>query len=164
MANYNNLDDFFTALENAFNTLKVEMPNIVKQNVPNLTNTIKLRVSNHGEKADGGKFSTPYSRSHTYKRKKYGNGALGKQTGYKGFYYQGTMWDSFGVVSSSNTGNSVNVRLGFLGNNLYLSNERLNEIHSFNENIAIGAASDTEQMNFVRTIGRSIGDYLKASL
>ncbi len=164
MANYNTIGEFATALNNAYKGLNDQMEGIIRGQVPELTESVKKRVSGAGVDRDGKAFSTPYSRSQKSKRQKNGNGSLGKQIKHKGFYFQGTMWDSFGMIGSKKTGNLITATLGFKGQNAYVSNERLNEIHSDREEIAIAAANKDEATELTRKIGFQIGEYLKNSL
>lgn len=162
--NYATMTDFEQALKRALAGLPDAVELGMRVYVPNLINNIRTRVSTTGKNAEGDSFSTPYSRSHTYKRNKYGEGILGRQTAYKGFYYQGTMWKNFvmGAINKSNTRISTN--LTFAGSNTYLTNEKLNEIHSIKENIAISAPNRDEGLKLTREIGHQIGDYLKSVL
>lgn len=157
--NYNTLVEFTNALDNAYANMGDVVTNALRNHVPTLVELIKLRVSTKGQKADGGQFSTPYSRSHTYKRKKYGKGLLGTQISHKGFFYQGTMWDNFKSIINGNK-----AKLGFEGSNLYTSNDHLGQIHSDRENISIVAANPDEARQLTRLIGKEIGDYLKSVL
>lgn len=164
MANYNTLADFAQALDMAYAGMGPAIEVALRANVKDLVDNIRLRVSTKGEKADGGSFSTPYSKGHAFKRKKYGQGALGKQTSYKGFFYQGDMWKNFRMLSLSNSQQRITAKLGFEGQNMYKSNEELNQIHSEREKIAIAAANPTEAREFTRKIGFAIGEYLKSVL
>lgn len=164
MADYNSFGEFAAALQRAYDGIDVAVEQAVRINIDDLLKNIRLRVSGSGKKADGGSFSTPYSRSHAYKRKKYGQGSLGQQVGYKGFYYQGTLWDNFRMLNLINSKQNVKAVLGFAGNNAYLSNERINEIQSSREGIPIAAANKEEGQEFVKNIGFAIGEYLKSVL
>ena len=164
MADYATLGEFTKALDNAYKGLDKAVEVALRRDVKDLVGRIKLRVSGTGKKADGGSFSTPYSKSHTYKRKKYGSGSLGKQVGYKGFFYQGDMWNNFRMLNLVNSGNRINATLGFEGNNMYKTNDELNEIHSKREGIKIAAPNSDEAKEFTRKIGFSIGEYLKSVL
>lgn len=164
MANYGTMEEFAKALDNAYKGLPDAVDTALRDNVPTLISSIKLRVSTTGQNADGGSFSTPYSRSHRYKRKKYGKGALGQQILHKGFFYQGTMWDNFRMIDFESTSDKIKATLGFVGSNLYLSNDRLNEIHSFNEGIKIAAPNKDESDDLTHKVGFAIGEYLKSAL
>lgn len=173
MADYNSFGEFATALQRAYDGIDVAVEQAVRSNIDDLLKNIRLRVSGSGKNADGVSFSTsysrshastPYSKSHAYKRKKYGQGSLGQQVGYKGFYYQGTLWDNFRMLNLINSKQNVKAVLGFAGNNAYLSNERINEIQSSREGIPIAAANKEEGQEFVKNIGFAIGEYLKSVL
>lgn len=164
MADYNSFGEFAAALQRAYDGIDVAVEQAVRSNIDDLLKNIRLRVSGSGKNADGVSFSTPYSRSHAYKRKKYGQGSLGQQVGYKGFYYQGTLWDNFRMLNLINSKQNVKAVLGFAGNNAYLSNERINEIQSSREGIPIAAANKEEGKEFVKNIGFAIGEYLKSVL
>jgi len=162
--NYATMTDFEQALKRALSGLPDNIETGMRMFLPSLVNNIRTRVATTGKNADGEAFSTPYSRSQTYKRSKYGKGTLGRQTAYKGFYYQGTMWNNFviGAIVKSNT--RISSKLSFAGNNTYLTNAKLNEIHSIKENIAISAPNKEEGLRLTREIGKNIGDYLKSVL
>jgi len=160
MAQYNSMEEFGKALQRAYNGLDAEIELALKENVPELANAISLRVSMKGTNRDGGSFSTPYSKSHKWKRNKYGNGSIGRQTSYKGFYYQGTMWDSFGLKKVQKSGKLVTASVGFEGDNLYTTNAVIVKNQSDRENIFIGAANKEEALELTRKIGASIGQYL----
>lgn len=164
MANYNSLAEFGAALQRAYDGLGGVVATSLNTRTKSLTDAIRLRVSGSGEKADGGKFSTPYSRSHSYKRGKYGQGALGKQTAHKGFYYQGTMWDNFKLLMVRNNKDVVTATIGFTGNNLYKSNAELDVIHSDNEGTNIGMANNTEIEDFTELIATDIYNHLARTL
>jgi len=164
MADYTSFGAFGIALDNAYKGLDKGIELALKDNVDSIISKIKLRVSGSGVKADGGMFSTPYSRSHEYRRKKKGKGSLGTQTSYKGFYYQGTMWDNFKMLVIKNQSTKITASLGFEGSNLYKSNEELNEIHSKREGIKIAAPNNDEAVEFTKKIGFAIGEYLKNAL
>lgn len=164
MAVYNTIGEFAKALDTAYKGLDNAVEVALRANAKDLVDKIRLRVSGSGVNADGGKFSTPYSKSQTYKRKKNGSGALGKQTAYKGFFYQGDMWKNFRMLSLTNSGQTINATLGFAGDNMYKTNDQLNEIHSKREGIKIAAASKDEAKEMTRKIGFAIGEYLKSAL
>lgn len=164
MAEYATLGEFTKALDNAYKGLDKAVEVALRRDVKDLTEQIRLRVRSSGRKADGGQFSTPYSKSHAYKRKKYGRGALGKQVGYKGFFYQGDMWSNFQMLSLVNSQQRINAKLGFTGSNMYKSNDELNAIHSDREGIKIAAPNSDEAKEFTRKIGFAIGEYLKSVL
>lgn len=158
------MEEFAQALDRAYKGIDKAVEVSLRLNVKDLVEKIRLRVSGKGEKAEGGSFSTPYSRSHAYKRKKYGSGNLGKQTSYKGFFYQGDMWRNFSMLSLDNKQSMITATLGFEGDNVYMSNEKLNQIHSDRERIAIAAANKTEATELTRKIGFAIGEYLNSAL
>lgn len=163
---YNSLDEFNLALQNALNGLNAEigtlMPNISKD----LANSIKIRVQSTGVDGDGKAFSTPYSRSHKYKKKKYGKGAYGQEIGFKNFTYQGTMWKNFDFRSATVAGDIIKARIGFAGSNAYKSNEELVAIHSDREGekFSIAQPNTTEEKAVVDAIGNAIGQYLERIL
>lgn len=161
---YATFEEFGQALNRAYRGLNPAVETALRINVKDLVSNIKLRVSTKGQKADGNSFSTPYSKSHTYKRRKYGQGALGKQTSYKGFFYQGDMWNNFRMLTLNARQDGMTATLGFEGQNAYISNESLNQIHSTREQIAIAAASPDEARDLTRKIGFAIGEYLNATL
>ena len=74
------------------------------------------------------------------------------------------MWNNFRMISLNSTSTDIKATLGFEGQNMYLSNERLNEIHSERENIKIAAPNSDEAKDLTRKIGFSIGEYLKSVL
>ena len=166
--NYATMDDFEAALLRAKQGLDGAIETALRQNVSSLVDKIKLRVSTTGMDGNGSPFSTPYSRSHAYKRKTKGKGSLGTQTSYKGFYFQGTMWDNFKALAFTNSGDRVSVSLGFTGSNTYVSNEALNQIHSATETnkgkTPLAMPNKQEGMELTRLIGKSIGDYLNSVL
>lgn len=162
--NYATIGDFELALKRAKDGLPSAVETALRQNVPSLVDKIKLRVSTTGINGNNVPFSTPYSRSHAYKRKTKGKDSLGTQTDYKGFYFQGTMWDNFKLLAFNTTDIRITAKLGFVGSNVYLTNERLNEIHSDREHIAIGQPNLNEGAELTRLIGKSIGDYLNSVL
>ena len=164
MSDYNSMEAFAKALNNAYNGLDKAVEVALRRDVKDLVDKIRLRVSTKGQKADGGSFSTPYSRSHAYKRKKYGSGQLAKQVSHKGFFYQGDMWSNFRMLTLVNSGQRINASLGFTGNNAYKTNEELNQIHSTREGIPITAATKEEAVELTRKIGFAIGEYLKSAL
>lgn len=164
MGDYNSMEAFAKALDNAYKGLDKAVEVALRRDVKDLVDKIRLRVSTKGEKADGGNFSTPYSRSHAYKRKKYGSGQLGKQVSHKGFFYQGDMWKNFRMLTLANSGQRINAKLGFEGNNAYKTNEELNAIHSGREGIPISAPNKEEATELTRKIGFAIGEYLKSVL
>ena len=161
---YNDMADFNTALQNAYTGMPKAIETALRSNIGLLIDNIRLRVSDTGKNATGGAFSTPYSRSHAYKRKKDGKGAKGQQTSYKGFFYQGTMWENFKLLSAKASALRVTATLGFAGDNKYLTNDRLNEIHSQNEGIAIAMPNKDESIDITRKIGFAIGEYLNNAL
>jgi len=164
MADYKTVGDFSLALDRAYKGLPEAIEAALKSNIPSLIASIKLRVSTTGQNADGGQFSTPYSKSQKSKRKNHGKGTLGTQVGYKGFFYQGTMWDNFKLLSGRTSPTLIQATLGFGADNLYKTNAELNEIHSKRENIKIAAANSTEATELTKKIGLSIGEYLKSAL
>jgi hypothetical protein len=160
MANYETLAAFEAALRRAKSGLNDEVALILKEEAPDLANAVNMRVSTKGQKADGGNFSTPYSRSQKSKRQKQGNGSLGKQINYKGFYFKGTMWDSFGVREIKKEGMRVVASIGFDGSNMYLSNTELAKRHTEREKIGIANTNKEEEAELTRKIGLRIGQYL----
>lgn len=164
MANYESFAAFELALKRAKEGLNEEVEVILKDEAHNLANAISMRVSTKGEKADGGNFTTPYSKSHTYKRKKDGSGSLGQQTNYVGFFYKGTMWNSFGLKEIKADGMKVVASIGFQGENLYMTNEAVAKEQEKRDNIHIGAANKEEATDLTRKIGLRIGQYLNSVL
>ena len=160
MANYDTLAAFEAALRRAKAGLNDEVALILKEEAPDLANAVAMRVSTKGQKADGGNFSTPYSKSQKGKREKSGYGSLGKQTNYKGFYFKGTMWDSFGLREIKKEGLRVVASIGFEGPNMFLSNIELAKIHTEREKIGIASPNKEEQAELTRKIGLRIGQYL----
>ena len=166
--NYQTMADFEAALLRAKQGLPNAIETALRQNISSLVDKIKLRVSTTGIDGNGSPFSTPYSRSHAYKRKTKGKGSLGTQTSYKGFYYQGTMWDNFKALAFNTSDVRATVTLGFTGSNTFLSNKALNEIHSAVETskgkTPLAMPNKQEGVELTRLIGKSIGDYLNSVL
>lgn len=165
MADYATVADFEKALKRAKDYLDDAVEDAVRKETPLLAKTISERISTTGKDGDGGSFSTPYSRSHAFKRKKKGKGSLGTQTSYKGFYFQGTMWDNFKMMAVSASPDKISTSLGFDGDNAYKSNQELNVIHSDKEGAKpIGRPTMDEGRDYTRKIGFAIGEYLKSVL
>lgn len=159
---YNSIEEFNVALQSAFDGLTAEIGKVIKPLSSDLANNIKVRVQSTGVDGDGKAFSTPYSRSHTYKKKKYGKGAYGQETGVKNFTYQGTMWDNFDFRTATVDTDRVTSTIGFAGNNLYRTNEQLVGIHSTREGekYSIAQPNQKEEQIVVDAIGIAIGQYL----
>ncbi len=163
MAEYNSLSEFSKALQTAYNGLGGVIEQSLNTRSNSLANAVKKRVSGTGKNATGGSFS-PYAKSSKNKRPKYGNGSLGKQTGYKGFYYQGTMWDNFKLLLVKNMGNTITAKLGFTGSNLYKTNEELSDIHTATEGTNIAMPNNDEVLDFTNAITADIYNYLAKTL
>jgi len=159
---YNSLDDFNQALQAAMGGMSAEIGKAIKPISKDLASSIKVRVQSTGVDGDGKAFSTPYSRSHTYKKKKYGKGAYGQETGYKNFTYQGTMWDNFDFRTATVDTDRITSTIGFAGANAYRTNEQLVKIHSDREGerFSIAQPNKTEEQAVVEAIGLAIGQYL----
>lgn len=165
--NYNTMLDFENALKRAKEGLPYAVETAFRNNIGVTTYAVRDRVSKTGNDAVGTQFS-PYSRSHAYKRKKYGKGELGQQVGYKGFHFTGMMWNSFKPINFNASDDRITVTLGFIGNNLYKSNEELNEIHSAIEykkgHPPLAMPNKEEALELTRLIRNGIYDYLNSVL
>jgi len=134
MANYNSIAEFNQALANA----KIDLPNYLLPKVRyacvSMCGDIKLRVGGTGKKSDGGQFSA-YSKGHKSKKRREGKMPFGKTTDFKNFYMTGNLLDSLGVRSLNiiSGGNTISGKLNVGGNNAYITNQKLNEIHSNKE-------------------------------
>lgn len=160
---YNTFGDFTIALARAYEGLNEVVYQSVNKHSAALAESIRNRVSSTGKDAND-KFFSPYSTKYKGKRQKQGSGSLGKQTGYKGFYFQGTMWSNFRMTQISKTSGGVKATLGFVGSNAFLTNDELNVIHSKKEGVAIGMANEKEQDKFADMIADNIYEYLKRNL
>jgi hypothetical protein len=163
---YATLDEFNVALQATLNGLTAEIGAVLPKLSKDLAGSIKVRVQSTGVDGDGKAFSTPYSRSHTYKKKKYGQGSYGQQTSFKNFTYQGTMWNNFDFRTVSVAQDMVKSTIGFAGSNVYKSNEELVGIHSDNESqkYSIAQPNKTEEEELVNAIGNAIGQYIERTL
>jgi len=165
--NYQTMADFEAALLRAKEGLPYAAETALRNNIVTTTNAIRNRVSGTGKDGNDQSFSA-YSRSHAWKRKKYGKGNLGKQVEYKGFHFTGMMWNSFKPIRYNADDKKITVTLGFIGNNLYYSNAELNEIHSAVETskgkTPLAMPNKQEGVELTRLIGKSIGDYLNSVL
>ena len=148
MSDYKSLADFNAALER----VKGDMPSLMVQPVKTALNdlaiTIRQRVAGTGETMTGGSFSV-YSAKHAKKKQRQGRPPYGKKTDRKNFYFQGTMWNSFGVTKISEGNSNINATMNYKGSNVYKSNEELNEIHSDNEGVGIAYPNQQEELILV---------------
>ena len=158
---YNSIESFVQALEN----LKVTLPSMVVANtkigVMELAVDIKNRVSKGGKTQDNGLFSS-YSKKYGAVKAKKGKDGLGKQSSFKNFYLTGDMWSSFGMKKIGLQGDVINSEINFSGQNVYKSNQELDEIHSQKEfgsadtKKGIGYPSEAEEIKLVKSIELAI--------
>jgi len=155
MTTYNTIADFNNALALAKTNLPAIMLPLVNQAQKALAGEIRARVSVQGETSTGGQFSA-YSKGHVYKKKKYGESALGKKVDKKNFYFSGKMWGSFGVTRISIQGQRIVSNMGFLGQSGYLPTAELNDIHSERENKGIAFPNKEEEDVLVAAIEEAL--------
>lgn len=163
MANYNSIAEFNQALANAKTLLPAMMLPLVNTSENKMCREIRARVSVTGEKSVGGIFS-PYSEGHKYKKKKYGNSALGKKVDKKNFYFSGAMWGSFGVRRIQLQNDSIVSTIDFTGQSGYMPTAELNEIHSTREDIGIGYPNKEEEAMLVAEIEKALFESLSKVL
>ena len=154
MGDYATLKEFGEALLNAQKLLKTKFPDFIKNEGIELVQDIRDRVSETGEAADGVNFS-PYSRSHKWKKTKYGKAPLGKKIDKKNFYFKGRMWKSFNLFGIKSTRYGATALLGFRGDQQLLA-----DIHTEDEKINIAIPNEKEENEFGERIGYAIGIYL----
>lgn len=75
--------------------------------LPGVVNEILQKRTKEGKSADG-TYTNPYSRSHTYKRKK-----EGLQTNMKDLWFSGEMWQGHGLKRAEVTSVGAEMTLGF---------------------------------------------------
>jgi hypothetical protein len=74
------------------------------------------------------------------------------------------MWGNFGILLETVNADQTKVIIGFQGNNVYLSNDELNAIHSTKENMNIADPSEEEENKLVDNIVEAMVETLKAQL
>jgi len=163
MTTFNSMQEFRDKFNTVYKGLGIELKEQTKLSSNRLAGKIRTRVTNTGRNSEGGLFSA-YSRSHIYKKNKYGKAPLGKVTNVKNFFYKGTMFDSFGLRDISQGKNGIVAQIGMIGDNVYRSNAELHEIHSGRENTIVAAPNKTEEDDFVKEIETAIYEYLERSL
>jgi hypothetical protein len=169
MSDYKSMDEFSKALAVVQKQIPARLLITVRDESETLSQRIKTRVSRTGKDMNDEYFST-YSRSHKYKKKKYGNGLYGQETGFKNYFYQGKMWESFGVkqttlIKDETIKANINFEGGKRGKYPITHNE-LNKKHSIDENkgsekdYGIAYPTQKEEERFVEQIELAVYEIL----
>lgn len=169
--NYNSLQEFSDALNRSLLGLNDHVAKISPIVSKRFVGRIRDRVVRTGISGDSSAFSS-YTEKHKAKKTKSGRAPFGKTTSFKNFYYQGTMWDNFKHLSTTNSPGMVKVGIGFSGNNVYMSNAELHEVHSWQgasrsrhkEGKNISAPSVQDEKDLTEWITEHIYTYLVNTL
>ena len=155
MKTFANIKDFTNALEASKVLLANRLVVAVRKCSEDIGGKIRLRVASKGESSSGGSF-TPYSAKYQKRKTKSGTPPFGKKIDNKNFYFSGQMWNSFGVRKCSIQGDHIVSEIGFTGNNVYKSNEELEEIHSDHEGMPIAAPNKAEELELIDAIEKEL--------
>lgn len=163
MATFTNIAQVMTAINSAVLMMHVNSQSAIAENIKHLIAEINDRVSGSGVNSKGATFS-PYSTRYANRKLKYGVPPKGTKIDQKNFYFKGNMWGNFGILLETVNADQTKVIIGFQGNNVYLSNDELNAIHSTKENMNIADPSEEEENKLVDNIVEAMVETLKAQL
>lgn len=167
---YGNLKDFTIYLRSAQIYMMENIKPALVEEIELIKKKVIERVQSTGVSSDNTPFSTPYSKSHIWKKKKYGKGTYGKTTDVRNFTFRDKMWKNFGVRGSRWKGKIVSATLGFAGTatpfwgGSTISYKELNVKHSTKEGKPIGMLNEEECRELTRNLGLRIAKLIDFNL